>query len=141
MPAKKPTALQVLSGQDRAHPERVNRQEPVPTDRPIEPPWPLTDEARREWDDMAPDLIAKGVLTAWDTRSFALFCEALVAAKDAVPDMYLPAQAGAPAPMARFKTAVDLCATLGGRFGWTPVDRSRLIVGGQQENPKGRLLG
>jgi hypothetical protein len=37
---------------------------------------------------------------------------------------------------------VNVCATLGGRFGWTPADRARLVVAqvGADDKPAARFL-
>lgn len=133
----KPTHLKVLHG-DRA--DRINRAEPVPGEQPIEPPEWLTAEGRAAWDRLAPDRIAKGVLTAWDIDAFAMFCEALPRAHEAARRAGQPTVPGAQSPMSRFKDAVAVCATLGGRFGWTPSDRAKLVVGGENRDSKERLL-
>ena len=77
---------------------------------------------------MAPDRMAKGVLTPWDVDAFAEFCEALVilrAKRKAARSKGVP---GGPSPMAEYKAAVSIVATLGGRFGWTPSDRAKLTT-------------
>lgn len=108
----------------------MNHAEPVPADRPIEPPYPLTRAVQDVWDDQAPDRIAKGVLTAWDVWAFAFWCESVVLARQgfvrARNDRPTP---GAPSPMSMAKDAVTLASSLGGRFGWTPSDRAKLTVG------------
>ncbi len=130
---RKPTALKLLYGDDKHDPQRINRAEPQPGAGPIEPPWELSEAGRRNWERMAPDRIRLGVLTAWDVQAFAQFCEAVEHARvELLGDDLLRAQ-----------RAVNICATLGGRFGWTPADRARLVAvqhGGDDEKPKGRLL-
>jgi len=42
--------------------------------------------------------------------------------------------------VSRFREAVAVCATLGGRFGWTPADRAKLVVGEEKRDQKERLL-
>lgn len=133
----KPTHLKVLHG-DR--PDRINRAEPVPGDHPIRPPSTLTAAALEVWTRLAPDRIAKGVLTAWDVDAFALFCEAVALAHGAAAKADGPTIPGAQSPISRFKDAVAVCATLGGRFGWTPSDRAKLVVGEGKPDQKERYL-
>jgi P27 family predicted phage terminase small subunit len=136
----KPTALKLLHGDDKKNPQRVNRSEPVPATVAVEAPDWLSPAAGDVWEALAPDRITTGVLTAWDADAFALFCEALVLARQGVSEAGQKAQPGAPSPMSKFKDAVGLCATLGGRFGWTPSDRQKLVVGGNRRDPKDDLL-
>jgi phage terminase small subunit len=137
---RKPTHLSVLHGDEKKNPSRINRNEPLPTDEPIEPLEAMTEPGRAIWARLAPDRIAQGVLTSWDVDAFALFCEAVAIAHAAAPDAGGRGEPGAPSPMNRFKDAVAICATLGGRFGWTPSDRAKLVVGGDKRDAKERLL-
>jgi len=132
--------LALLHGDDKKNPSRVNQAEPVPSAVPVQPPYELDARVRAVWDRLAPDRIRTGVLTAWDTDAFAAFCEALVLAQQGAREASGPAVPGAPSPMSRFKDAVNLCATLGGRFGWTPSDRQKLIVGEAGRDPTEDLL-
>jgi len=134
---KKPRALSVLHG-DRK--DRINNQEPVPDPQAIVPPYSLDDEVQSVWDRLAPDRISKKVLTAWDVDAFAAFCEAIVLAQKGAREAGGPVIPGAPSPMSRFKDAINLCSTLGGRFGWTPSDRQKLIVGEAPREPGADLL-
>jgi phage terminase small subunit len=68
-----PNHLKILAG---VREDRINRGEPIPDDRTIPPTVPLSLGAQKVWDELAPDLIAKRVLTAWDTQMFAVFCDA-----------------------------------------------------------------
>lgn len=57
------------------HPERVNRNEPQPSDLPVVmPPW-MSDAAKRKWGELAPQLDFMGVLTVVDTDMLAAYCE------------------------------------------------------------------
>jgi phage terminase small subunit len=126
----KPTALKVLHG-DRA--DRINTREPVPDAQPVEPPFKLTQAAQRVWDRLAPDRISKGVLTAWDVDAFAEFCEAVVilrAKRRASKARPAPGQAS---PMSEYRAALGIVSSLGSRFGWTPADRSRLVMPGEPD--------
>jgi phage terminase small subunit len=137
---RKPDNLKILHG-DR--PDRINRSAPQPGEAEIVPPFELSDEAQANWDRMAPDRIRQGVLTVWDVEAFAHFCEALVAARKAVPtDKAEGLKPGSATPLSEYKRAIDLLAVLGGRFGWTPSDRAKLMTGGGESDGKSadRLL-
>lgn len=141
MPAgrpSKPTALKVLHG-DRK--DRINTAEPVPAEPlPIEAPAYMSDEAREVWGEIAPDRVRQGVLTSWDVQAFAAFCEALVILRTAPFGALSDPKPGQESRMARFKSAVAICSALGGRFGWTPADRQKLIVGEGAKRERGADL-
>lgn len=134
----KPKHLKVLHG-DRK--DRINTQEPTPDENlSVVPPYELRPAVQAVWDRLAPDRIRLKVLTAWDTDAFAAFCEAIVLAQQGALEAGGDVVPGAPSPMSRFKDAVNLCSTLGGRFGWTPSDRQKLIVGEAPREPGADLL-
>lgn len=152
-----PTALKVLHG---TKPSRVNQNEPVPGTVEVVPPRPLDSRAQSIWDRLAPDLIKKGVLTAWDVDSFATFCTMVVINQDATRDVELNGTSCTtlvretpdgtciydlrknPAWQVARESAT-LIVTLGGRFGLNPSDRSQLSLPPVREPGKGaeRLLG
>ena len=72
-PARKPTALKKLQGTYR--PGRDSRNEPKPEGH-AEPPDFLTKEARIEWDRLAPELEAIGLLTVVDMAIFSVYTQA-----------------------------------------------------------------
>ncbi|MFD8496325.1 phage terminase small subunit P27 family [Amycolatopsis sp. NPDC059657] len=152
-----PTALKILHG---TKPSRINQNEPVPDTATVVPPRELDHRAQEIWDRLAPDLIRKGVLTAWDVDSFATFCTMVVVNQDATRDVE---QNGTsittlvrethdgtciydlrknPAWQVARESAT-LIVTLGGRFGLNPSDRSQLSLPPVEESGKGaeRLLG
>lgn len=133
----KPRHLKALHG-DRK--DRINDQEPVPGDGAIAPPYELRPPVQKVWDRLAPDRIRLKLLTAWDVDAFAAFCEAIVLAQKGAVEAHGEVIPGAPSPMSRFKDAINLCSTLGGRFGWTPSDRQKLIVGEAPREPGADLL-
>lgn len=133
----KPRHLKALHG-DRK--DRINDREPVPGDGEIAPPYVLRPAVQEVWDRLAPDRIRLKLLTAWDVDAFAAFCEAIVLAQKGALEAHGEAIPGAPSPMSRFKDAINLCSTLGGRFGWTPSDRQKLIVGEAPREPGADLL-
>lgn len=153
----KPTALKVLHGDRR---DRVNTSEPKPRDGEVRCPSWLSKEAKAVWRRIAPDLIAKKVLTAWDVDAFVSFCNAVANNRLAQHDLdenglriVVPVRELANGEVVYdvrsnpnwqvVKETSTLIATLGGRFGLNPSDRSRLSVGEEADRGKGaeRLLG
>ena len=135
----KPKHLKVLHG-DRK--DRINDAEPVPAEVEVVPPYKLTVKTQQVWDRLAPDRIRAGVLTAWDVDAFAQFCEAIVIAQSAVRGARSKPKPGAPSPLAEWQKAIQVCSTLGGRFGWTPSDRAKLVVGeGKRGSSEDLLTG
>ena len=70
---RKPTALKTLQGTTR--PDRTPKNEPKPGGH-AEPPDFLTAEALTEWERLAPELEAIGLLTVADQSVFAVYCQA-----------------------------------------------------------------
>lgn len=142
---RKPTALALLHGDDKVHPERFNRREPRPTGEAIPPPW-LTAAARELWDQLAPWMTKVGTLTAIDGPLFAEFCEVMVLARFARGRAALeiagrlPIVAGGSSASASWARAIHIAASLGGRFGMTPADRARISVGGDYHDEGSDLL-
>lgn len=154
-PAQKPTELRVLHG-DR--PNRINTAEPKPAEGSVNAPTWLGKEARRVWRTKAPDLIAKKVLTAWDTEAFALYCDAVVRHRTAAAKLdelgevvLIPVYSSKgdyvgdrlqknPWQMI-WKESSEIMLRYGARFGMTPSDRAGISVG-EPTKPAGgaRLL-
>ncbi|WP_405710066.1 phage terminase small subunit P27 family [Streptomyces xanthophaeus] len=154
-PAGKPTSLRVLHG-DRA--DRINRDEPQPSELGIEAPAWLSEAALEVWETLADDLIGKGVLTAWDVEAYANWCDAVARRRDAAEHV---AEEGAVTEQPVYNKNGDISGhrqgknpwllaldaadaqvqRYGARFGLTPSDRAALKIGGAK-NPAGaeRLL-
>lgn len=151
-PAPKPTVLRVLHG---THPERVARGEPIPDLLPVEPPAALDAEALAIWQQLAPDLIRKGVLTHWDVHMFGIHCQAVAYLHRAEE---LANQSGVllrgrnrsdaaggvaatrnPALLV-FRDMADLALRSGRLFGLTPSDRIQLATGEHDPLPGEHLL-
>jgi P27 family predicted phage terminase small subunit len=144
-PAPKPTGLRVLHG-DRK--DRTNTAEPKPSaDEVAPPPW-LGAAAMAVWERYAPDLEAKGVLTAWDVEAFGCWCDAVARRRKAavmledegeIVEAPVYNKNGECTGFRRVKN--PWCLVLveadgqvqryGARFGLTPSDRSQLKVGGE----------
>lgn len=132
-PAPMPTALKILTGMDKNQPGRVNKREPKPGGV-VEPPPYLSPKAREVWDEVAPSMIRTGVLTVWDVPIFVELCEALVITRMArvkvMREMLgqdIAADKPSNAPMNAWFKAVAIINTIGGKYGMTPADRSRLV--------------
>lgn len=149
-----PTALKVLHG---VKPSRINSNEPKPDAAEVAPPRELDPRAQAIWDRLAPDMIRKGVLTAWDVDSFATFCSMVVVNQDAVADVekngtncttvvrelsngeVIYELRKNPAWQVARESAT-LIVTLGGRFGLNPSDRSQLTMGEASRDADDDLL-
>ena len=133
-PAPQPTNLRLLRGETR--PSRVNRNEPKPPlPARVEAPDYLDADARIVWDRLAPSLITRGVLTAWDIDLFAAYCTAVVHHRPAVRLVNesavlikTPDGVSKHPAMQVVRDQAQLMTTIGGRFGLTPSDRSSIAV-------------
>lgn len=114
----------------------MNRSEPKPpaSVAGVVPPDDLPAEARQVWDRLAPSLIARGVLTAWDVDAFAVLCVSIHHHREA---MRLVAKSNVLVPgdknrivknpaMQVLRDQAAIIATYAGRFGLTPSDRSQI---------------
>lgn len=72
-PARKPTNLKLLEGNPGKRPIPQYEPKPKPI-RPKRPAW-LDNEAKREWDRLAPELEKLGLLTTIDGTAFAAYCQ------------------------------------------------------------------
>jgi len=81
-----------------------------------------------------------GLLCPADEKLFAEFCEATVIVRLARIQVMrmmtgeVEPKAGAANPFNSYARAVAVLTNLGGRFGLTPADRTRIQVGEQQTN-------
>lgn len=115
----KPTALKILDG-DRE--DRINRDEPVLPEADVDVPGCLTsDDAKEHWADLAPMLLAAGLLTEGDRPALALLCEAYAITRVDPLDY----------------KARDLYRRMLIEFGLTPSARSRIKA--TVEKPKDEL--
>ena len=145
-PHPAPTHLKVLEGVKEY---RLNRDEPTPADSGVVPPVPLSERAQAVWDRLAPDLIDKNVLTAWDVDMFSTFCNAVAIYHenmDLMAGQYVARGSGdgvIKSPHWQImRDCEQIMSRIGGRFGLTPGDRAALKVGGSEESALGadRLL-
>lgn len=68
----KPTVLKLVTNNAGNRP--LNATEPVPASRTLEPPPGLLPEARAEWDRIADDVVASGLVTVADLPALAAYC-------------------------------------------------------------------
>lgn len=149
-PKGKPTELRILHG-DRE--DRINRNEPKPAETAVKPPYKLRPPTAKVWRRLAPDLIAKKVLTAWDVDQFAVFCDAVatyIECRERLDDEGYTARGSAggviKSPYWQIaRDAASIMTTVGSRFGLTPSDRSGIVTPDKDETPgrrdANRLLG
>jgi len=147
----KPAALKALAG------EAVPTG-PAPAAGPVECPTNLSVGGRAVWERLAPDLIAKHVLTAWDVDEFAAFCDAVDRRDRSAEHMDRDGEV-IDAPVFNrngektgdrsqlspwwqvWKGANEAMIRFGGRFGLSPSDRAALKVGhGRQQQSNGEDL-
>lgn len=153
----KPTSLKLVAG---TRPDRINDREPVPADVPIEPPAWLDAMALEEWNRLAPDLVATGVLTGWDVQAFAEWCDAAstvaFAAQQLAAEGHLVERAvfdrngvetGTRIVTNEWfyiqKAALEVTSKRAARFGLTPAERSGVAVNrggaGGEDDPEAYL--
>ena len=128
-PPRRPDHLKILAGERE---DRINRNEPLSAESTIVPPGQLSEGAQEVWDRLAPDMIDKGVLTAWDVDMFAVYCDASAtyyecsaamgssyAVKGSVGDTTVKN------PLWRvMRDCADTMRSIGAKFGLTPNDRA-----------------
>ena len=153
-PAPKPTALRLLHG-DRA--DRVNTDEPTPSELDVAPPDWLTQAALAVWREYGPDLRRKGVLTAWDAETFAAWCDAAARRRAAVAALdregeivetpvygkdgeVTGSRVGRNPWLLVLNQADAQVQRYGARFGLTPADRAQLTGGDGRRDPHEDLL-
>lgn len=143
-PAPKPTSLRLLHG-DRA--DRINDAEPMPPERPVEPPDWLAGAALAVWEQYAQDLYVTGVLTAWDVEAFACWCDAVDRRRRAAAELERGGEVVEVPVLSKDGDLVGVrlvkspwtlvlnqadaqVQRYGARFGLTPSDRAQLRSGG-----------
>jgi phage terminase small subunit len=129
----KPTKLHVVQGTDR--PDRMKKRvrEPVPTGAIGDPPSWLQPEAKRVWREIVAGYGEVAVLTILDRQQLMTYCQMFARwvesekAREYVP---LPA------------SFIATMASLGGKLGLNPSDRTRLRTPAPPErDPFDELLG
>jgi P27 family predicted phage terminase small subunit len=147
-PKPAPNHLKVLRG-DRE--QYLNRDEPIPTAVPgvdlTKPPRGIGAPAARVWRRLAPDLVDKGMLTAWDVDLFGAYCDTVATYEDVRRQLRavgVTAKGSVPGTAVKhplWRVQADCLATmvrLGAKFGLSPADRADVTP----SDPRApRLLG
>lgn len=145
-----PNHMKLVAGAEERY---LNRDEPVPGGLadPLAPPAGLPDSAVVVWRRLAPDLVDKKVLTAWDVDLFAAYCLAKAQYDDCRELMgsdYTVTGSMGQLVKSPYWTEMNEALTqmlkLSMRFGLTPADRAGLSIGAGDEAPKAggeRLIG
>lgn len=147
---RKPDHLKIVEG-DRE--DRINRAAPVPNLTTLEPPVVLSDRARGFWDQLAPDMKAKGILTDWDLPALAQACDCLAmywmyrelleAHRDDHPDLGPYVAKGSAGGVIKhpywqcMRDAQGMALQILSRFGMTPADRSKISAKDADGTPTG----
>ncbi len=147
----KPTHLKVIAGNPGKRP--LNEDEPEFAPDLPEPPAFLSEEAKTEWDRVAGELYAKGVLTAMDRGALAVCCQLygrLVQAETALAELaekdpsthgllIKTGRGAAENPLVGIaRRSMDLYLRGCAEFGMTPSSRSRIKAvpkDGDLQNP------
>jgi P27 family predicted phage terminase small subunit len=128
-PPRKPNHLKILAG---TREDRINRNEPLPSESTIAPPVELSEGAQQIWNRLAPDLINQKCLSSWDVDMFVIFCDAAATYHDARRAMGSDYVTKGSVPGTTVKSALwrimrdsaDTMRTIGAKFGLTPSDRA-----------------
>lgn len=134
-PRKTPTKLQLVRGETKAG--QVNRNEPVPPELEVEAPDFLGPDARAVWDQYAPGLRSRGLLSVWDVPAFAVLCEAIVHHREACQiidgtSVLVAGDKGRLVKNPALQVARDQALTVrqfAGEFGMTPAARAGIDAG------------
>jgi P27 family predicted phage terminase small subunit len=130
---RRPSHLKALEG---CREDRINRDEPIPAESVVMPPVDLPEDAAAIWFRLAPDLIAKRVLTSWDVDEFANGCRTQALLNKALDEaeaspLIRPGSGENMVLNPAIRAVTTLEATLRSiwsRFGLTPGDRAALKV-------------
>ena len=130
----KPTAIKVLEGNPGKR--ELNLLEPIPPKGDLTCPDWLEDEAKAEWERLAPSLEAMGVLTTADLMAFAGYCQAYARWREAeefisrhgsifqTPSGYVQQVPQVSIAQQNLRIMQSFCS----EFGLTPATRSRIIA-------------
>lgn len=110
---KKPTALKELNGSAKHDPQRINKNEPVPS-RGIGPPASILSKYEQDvWDEVVGQMYA-GVLGEADRIALEMMCRLIAEMRLNFEEMTA--------------AKITQLSQLLGRFGMTPSDRTKIVV-------------
>lgn len=132
-PAKQPTKLRLMRGD----PSKVgkNKKEPKPP-AGCEPPPFVKGETLKVWKEIAPPLLAAGIITQADAIELGHFCETEVSYRQAMAEVLRDGplminRYGDKQPSGAFKAAMQARAQLSrdaDKFGMTPSARAGMQI-------------
>jgi P27 family predicted phage terminase small subunit len=139
---KKPTALKLVAGTDRA--DRRNGGEPEPMLlNDLAPPAHLSPKSAAVWEELAGMLRRNQVLTEMDVVAFEMLCDAVADYRHTRAergDKFVAHSHKGSQMLDQMLVAQQACGkraeVLMGRFGMDPASRSKVMV-----NPQGDLFG
>lgn len=120
-----PAGLRAVTGAAKQHPERTNKDEPLPTGELGAAPKHLTSEARKIWEDMRPRVFWA---TDSDREAFGLLVQALAdgrAIRRSLARTKYKGNGRDPRDY-RLRDAEDRAVRLMTEFGATPSSRTRV---------------
>lgn len=121
-PGKKPAGLKVVSGtdrKDRADPPQV--QLPTVVEVPRAPDWLPNSHAVKEWDRLAPILVANKLLTEAGTSALGMLC----ALHGKLVQLWAAGEAPVASMVAQYRNLIN-------DFGLTPVAQGKVKPVGQE---------
>jgi len=138
---RKPTALKVVGGTDRA--DRRNGNEPEPALlADLTPPAHLAERSAAVWMQLAPMLRRMQVLTEADVVALEMMCDSIADyryAREQLGDDFITHSAKGSEMLSQWLVAKQMSSKRAeafmGKFGMDPAARSRVMV-----NPQGNLF-
>ena len=127
---RKPTALKLIHGSRDRH---NNKLEPMPTGVAEAPDW-ISEAASIHWNNLAPSLIAIGLLTEIDGQAFAVYCQSYAELIDAESELLRTGKTQTTkdgfarrSPWLSIRDeAHKRMQQIGGQFGFTPASRTKI---------------
>jgi P27 family predicted phage terminase small subunit len=142
----KPTNLKILDGDKDK--DRINYNEPKPSNVAATCPSHLCSEARTEWKRIYPELQSMGLMTSIDRSALAAYCQAygrwakyekIIKEKGELHKTKSGNIITSPALWVANKALEQMYKYMT-EFGLTPASRTRLSVAKQEEDPMEQLL-
>src|ERR1044072_4138156 len=135
----KPTRLKMLTGNPGKRP--LNADEPRPQVTIPEAPAELSPAARAEWDRLAAELSALGMLTNLDRAALAAYCGAYALWAEATEAIQkygamIKSPQGFPSQspyLAIANRQAEIMMRIASEFGFTPASRSRIAAPTEQQ--------
>ena len=144
----KPTPLRLLEGNPGKRPLNKNEPKPRPRKRTPSAPQNLGEDGKKEWQRVAKELIALGLLTEIDMTALTLYCNAYQRYVDAerrldvdgmvvsTPNGYLQQSPWLAISNRAYAQMKEIMI----QFGMTPAARSRVTVDPKREDEDEKFL-